>query len=88
MDEQVTIEGYIARSSGWPSKSANEFNPGKDNEGALSLHTTKPDRMSWFWHSNTGNYIMLSKPGEQTMFKELGWTNEPLEVEITIKVKR
>lgn len=88
MDEQIKIKGYIARSSGLRSESIKKSDPEKDNEGALSLHLVKPDRMSWFWHSTTGGYILLSKPGEQTMFKELGWKDEPLEVEVTIKVKR
>lgn len=88
MDEkEVKLKGYVARSSCRSSKSANEFRGmEKDNEGALSFHTAKPERTAWFWHSRTGEYLMLSKPGPQTMFKDLTWNDEPLEVEITITV--
>jgi hypothetical protein len=85
--KEVKLKGYVARSSCRSSKSANEFRGmEKDNEGALSFHTAKPERTAWFWHSRTGEYLMLSKPGPQTMFKDLTWNDEPLEVEITITV--
>lgn len=90
MDEkEVKLKGYVARSSCRSSKSAKEFRGmEKDNEGALSFHTAKPERTAWFWHSRTGEYLMLSKPGPQTMFKDLTWNDEPLEVEITITVRQ
>ena len=88
MDEkEVKLKGYVARSSCRSSKSPNELRSmEKDNEGALSFHTTMPERVAWFWHSHTGEYLMLSRPGPQTMFKDLTWDDEPLEVEMTITV--
>lgn len=75
-EEEVTIEGYIAR----------------DEDGALSLFPIKPfrdyadinDVCRGFWDSITDYSIIIPKG----RFPHLAWSDEPLEVTITIKPKK
>ena len=69
---QETTKGFIAR----------------DKNGNISLYETRPKRKQWkstdyindVWHPSIGGWFQLNK----SMFPEITWDNEPVEVNITI----
>ena len=78
VDEEVTIDGWVARDK-------------KDN--ALNLHAEEPyrtqsgyqqgDEPDW-WESECASFLPLDK----NLFPSLTWNSEPLEITITIKPKK
>lgn len=53
----------------------------RDSDGSLNIHKEKPSRWSIYFWICRGGYLHIDK----TLFPELTWESEPIEVELTIK---
>ena len=53
----------------------------RDSDGSLNIHQEKPSRWSIYLWTFGGGYFHIDK----TLFPELTWEDEPIEVELTIK---
>ena len=53
----------------------------RDSDGSLNIHQEKPSRQSIYFWMFEGGYFHVDK----TLFPELTWNDEPIEVELLIR---